>query len=211
MFFIIVFGVLLLIMYQFLMGLLMILVGYKVYLLWQSYEMLLLFLLLMVFIMGFLIVIFEGLLVQVGLCGNGLDEKSLFVKLINIISVLLVIFIVLCFGEFIYCDKLLLVFVGDFYFVMFWIEVLLMFFLLVVLCVVKLCNDFCMLFLLVLSVLLGCVIWCLIYLLVVFNLGGGYVYFLIWEELLIFIGFVVIEICVYIVFICLLLIFFFLK
>lgn len=143
--------------------------------------------------------------------GNGSDEKSLFVKLINIISVLLAIFIVLRFGEFIYRDKLSLAFVGDFYFVMFWIEVLLMFFSLVVLRVAKLRNDFRMLFLLVLSVLLGCVIWRLIYSLVVFNSGGGYVYFSIWEELLIFIGFVVIEICVYIVFIRLLSIFFFLK
>lgn len=181
------------------------------HLLWQSYEMLLLFLLLTAFIMGFLIVIFEGLLVQAGLRGNGLDEKSLFVKLTNTISVLLAIFIVLRFGELIYCDKLLLAFAGDFYFVMFWIEVLLMLFLLVVLRVAKLRNDFCMLFLLALSALLGCATWRLTYLLVAFNLGGGYAYFLTWEELLIFIGFVAIEICAYIVLICLLLILFFLK
>ncbi len=53
--------------------------------------------------------------------------------LTNTISVLLAIFIVLRFGELIYRDKLSLAFAGDFYSVMFWIEVLLMLFPLVVL------------------------------------------------------------------------------
>ncbi len=103
--------------------------------------MLPLFSLLTAFIMGFSIVIFEGSLVQAGLRGNGPDEKSLFVKLTNTISVLLAIFIVLRFGELIYRDKLSLAFAGDFYSVMFWIEVLLMLFPLVVLRVAKLRND----------------------------------------------------------------------
>ncbi|MGQ7094845.1 NrfD/PsrC family molybdoenzyme membrane anchor subunit, partial [Escherichia coli] len=129
--------------------------GYKVHPLWQSYEMLPLFSLLTAFIMGFSIVIFEGSLVQAGLRGNGPDEKSLFVKLTNTISVLLAIFIVLRFGELIYRDKLSLAFAGDFYSVMFWIEVLLMLFPLVVLRVAKLRNDSRMLFLSALSALLG--------------------------------------------------------
>ncbi len=53
---------------------------------------------------------------------------------------LLAIFIVLRFGELIYRDKLSLAFAGDFYSVMFWIEVLLMLFPLVVLRVAKLRN-----------------------------------------------------------------------
>ncbi len=64
--------------------------------------------------MGFSIVIFAPL-VQGGWRGNGPDEKSLFVKLTNTISVLLAIFIVLRFGELIYRDKLSLAFAGDFY------------------------------------------------------------------------------------------------
>ena len=172
--------------------------------LWQSYEMLPLFSLLTAFIMGFSIVIFEGSLVQAGLRGNGPDEKSLFVKLTNTISVLLAIFIVLRFGELIYRDKLSLAFAGDFYSVMFWIEVLLMLFPLVVLRVAKLRNDSRMLFLSALSALLGCATWRLTYSLVAFNPGGGYAYFPTWEELLISIGFVAIEICAYIVLIRLL-------
>lgn len=128
MFFIIALGALLPTMHQSSMGSLMISAGYKVHPLWQSYEMLPLFSLLTAFIMGFSIVIFEGSLVQAGLRGNGPDEKSLFVKLTNTISVLLAIFIVLRFGELIYRDKLSLAFAGDFYSVMFWIEVLLMLF-----------------------------------------------------------------------------------
>ncbi|GAB3955877.1 hypothetical protein GCM10029976_099750 [Kribbella albertanoniae] len=169
---------------------------------WQSYEMLPLFSLLTAFIMGFWIVIFEGSLVQAGLRGNGPDEKSLFVKLTNTISVLLAIFIVLRFGELIYRDKLSLAFAGDFYSVMFWIEVLLMLFPLVVLRVAKLRNDSRMLFLSALSALL-CNLR-LTYSLVAFNPGGGYAYFPTWEELLISIGFVAIEICAYIVLIRLL-------
>ncbi|MDU3049423.1 MAG: Ni/Fe-hydrogenase cytochrome b subunit [Escherichia coli] len=125
-------------------------------------------------------------------------------KLTNTISVLLAIFIVLRFGELIYRDKLSLAFAGDFYSVMFWIEVLLMLFPLVVLRVAKLRNDSRMLFLSALSALLGCATWRLTYSLVAFNPGGGYAYFPTWEELLISIGFVAIEICAYIVLIRLL-------
>ncbi|EFN7785423.1 Ni/Fe-hydrogenase cytochrome b subunit [Escherichia coli] len=204
MFFIIALGALLPTMHQSSMGSLMISAGYKVHPLWQSYEMLPLFSLLTAFIMGFSIVIFEGSLVQAGLRGNGPDEKSLFVKLTNTISVLLAIFILLRFGELIYRDKLSLAFAGDFYSVMFWIEVLLMLFPLVVLRVAKLRNDSRMLFLSALSALLGCATWRLTYSLVAFNPGGGYAYFPTWEELLISIGFVAIEICAYIVLIRLL-------
>lgn len=71
---------------------------------------------------------------------------------------------------------------------MFWIEVLLMLFPLVVLRVAKLRNDSRMLFLSALSALLGCATWRLTYSLVAFNPGGGYAYFPTWEELLISIG-----------------------
>lgn len=115
MFFIIALGALLPTMHQSSMGSLMISAGYKVHPLWQSYEMLPLFSVLTAFIMGFSIVIFEGSLVQAGLKGNGPDEKNLFVKLTNTISVLLAIFVVLRFGELIYRDKLSHAFAGDFY------------------------------------------------------------------------------------------------
>lgn len=107
------------------------------------------------------------------------------------------------FGELIYRDKLSLAFAGDFYSVMFWIEVLLMLFPLVVLRVAKLRNDSRMLFLSALSALLGCATASDLF------AGGiqpGRRLRLLpdWEELLISIGFVAIEICAYIVLIRLL-------
>ncbi|MCF3895543.1 Ni/Fe-hydrogenase cytochrome b subunit, partial [Salmonella enterica subsp. enterica serovar Weltevreden] len=77
--------------------------------------------------------IFEGSLVQAGLKGKGPDEKNLFVKMTNTISVLLAIFVVLRFGELIYRDKLSNAFAGDFYYAMFLNEVVLMVFPLLVL------------------------------------------------------------------------------
>lgn len=125
----------------------MISAGYKVHPLWQSYEVLLLFSVMTAFIMRVSIVIFEGEIVQAGLKGNGPDEKDLFVKLTNTIRVLLAIFVVLRFGELIYCDKLSYAFVGDLYSVMFWIEVVLMVFPFVELRMEKLRNDFRVLYL----------------------------------------------------------------
>ncbi|SQI43869.1 Probable Ni/Fe-hydrogenase 2 b-type cytochrome subunit [Leminorella richardii] len=204
MFFIIALGALLPTMHQSSMGSLMIAAGHKVHPLWQSYEMLPLFSLFTAFIMGFSIVIFEGSLVQSGLKGNGPDEKSLFKKLIGTLSVFLVLFLAARFGELIYRDKLSYVFAGDFYSMMFWIEILLLAFPLVVFRVPKMLNDSRMLFIGALSMLLGCAMWRMSYSLVAFNPGGGYHYFPRWEELLITIGFVAIEICAYILLIRLL-------
>ncbi|MFW0766643.1 Ni/Fe-hydrogenase cytochrome b subunit [Trabulsiella odontotermitis] len=204
MFFIIAFGALLPSMHQSSMGSLMIVAGHKVHPLWQSYEMLPLFSLLTAFIMGFSIVIFEGSLVQSGLRGKGADEQPLFRKLMGTISIFLALFLVLRFGELIYHNKLGLAFAGDFYSVMFWVEILLLVFPLVVLRVPKLLHDSRILFLGALSMLLGCALWRLSYSLVAYNPGGGYQYFPAWEEILISIGFVAIEVCAYILLIRLL-------
>ncbi|GKX56816.1 Ni/Fe-hydrogenase cytochrome b subunit [Leminorella grimontii] len=204
MFFIIALGALLPTMHQSSMGSLMIAAGNKVHPLWQSYEMLPLFSLFTAFIMGFSIVIFEGSLVQAGLKGNGPEEKHLFNKLIGTLSVFLLLFLVARFGEIIYHDKLSYAFAGDFYSVMFWIEILLLAFPLVVFRIPKMRNDSRMLFIGALSMLLGCAMWRMSYSLVAFNPGGGYHYFPRWEELLITIGFVAIEICAYILLIRLL-------
>lgn len=155
----------------------MIAAGIKVHPLWQSYEMLPLFSLFTAFIMGFSIVIFEGSLVQSGLKGNGPDEKSLFIKLTGTISVFIALFLVCRFGELIYRDKLSYAFAGDYYSLLFWVEVLLMVFPLVVLRLPKLRGDSRMLYLSALSMLLGCATWRMSYSLVAFNPGGGYHYF----------------------------------
>ncbi|AWH89079.1 Ni/Fe-hydrogenase cytochrome b subunit [Limnobaculum parvum] len=204
MFFVLALGALLPTMHQSSMGSLMIAAGHKVHPIWQSYEMLPLYSLLTAFIMGFSIVIFEGSLVQAGLRGKGQDEKAMFRKLMGIISIFLLLFLVFRFGELVYRDKLSYIFAGDFYAVMFWIEIALLLFPLVVFRFRKWANDSRMLFIGAVSMLLGCAMWRMSYSLVAFNPGGGYHYFPTWEELLISIGFVSIEICAYILLIRLL-------
>ncbi|MCL5501621.1 Ni/Fe-hydrogenase 2 integral membrane subunit HybB [Phytobacter palmae] len=204
MFFVIALGALLPTMHQSSMGSLMIAAGHKVHPLWQSYEMLPLFSLLTAFIMGFSILIFEGSLLQAGLKGNGPDERHLFSKLTGTLSVLLVLFLVARFGELIWRNKLSLAFAGDGYSLMFWAEILLLTFPLVVFRVPRLRSDARFLFTGAVSMLLGCALWRLSYSLLAFNPGDGYHYFPTAEELIISIGFVATEICAYILLIRLL-------
>ena len=204
MFFIIALGALLPTMHQSSMGSLMIAAGHKVHPLWQSYEMLPLFSLLTAFIMGFSILIFEGSLLQAGLKGNGPDERHLFSKLTGTLSVLLALFLVARFGELIWRNKLSFAFAGDGYSLMFWAEILLLAFPLVVFRVPRLRNDARFLFTGAVSMLLGCALWRLSYSLLAFNPGDGYHYFPTAEELIISIGFVATEICAYILLIRLL-------
>lgn len=204
MFFIIALGALLPTMHQSSMGSLMIAAGHKVHPLWQSYEMLPLFSLLTAFIMGFSILIFEGSLLQAGLKGNGPDERHLFTKLTATLSVLLALFLVARFGELIWRNKLSYAFAGDSYSLMFWAEILLLAFPLVVFRVPRLRNDARYLFTGAVSMLLGCALWRLSYSLLAFNPGDGYHYFPTAEELIISIGFVATEICAYILLIRLL-------
>jgi len=204
MFFIIALGALLPTMHQSSMGSLMIAAGYKVHPLWQSYEMLPLFSLLTAFIMGLSIVIFEGSLLQAGLRGNGPDETRLFSKLTGTLSILLALFILLRFGEIAWRDKWRYLLAGDFYSLMFGLEIALLLFPLLVLRVLRLRNDSRFLFIGALSMLLGCALWRFSYSLLAFNPGNGYHYFPAAEELLISIGFVAIEVCAYILLIRLL-------
>ncbi|WP_437890576.1 Ni/Fe-hydrogenase cytochrome b subunit [Phytobacter sp. V91] len=204
MFFIIALGALLPTMHQSSMGSLMIAAGHKVHPLWQSYEMLPLFSLLTAFMMGFSILIFEGSLLQAGLKGNGPDEQHLFRKLTTTLSVLLALFLLLRFGELLWRNKLPLAFAADSYSLMFWAEILLLLFPLLVFRLPRLRNDARYLFLGAVSMLLGCALWRLSYSLLAFNPGDGYHYFPTAEELLISIGFVATEICAYILLIRLL-------
>ncbi|WP_192457519.1 Ni/Fe-hydrogenase cytochrome b subunit [Musicola keenii] len=204
MFFIIALGALLPTMHQSSMGSLMISAGYKVHPLWQSYELLPLLSLLTAFIMGFSIVIFEGSLVQAGLKGRGPDEQSLFRKLTCLTEVLVLLFVVLRFGEIVWHQKTALLFAGDRYAITFWCEAFLMVFPLVLLHLPNGRRDARCLFLAAVSMLLGAALWRLSYSLLAFNPGGGYHYFPKAQEILISIGFVAIEICAYILLIRLL-------
>lgn len=198
MFFILALGALLPTMHQSSMGSLMIVAGEKLHPLWQSYELLPVFSLLTAFIMGFSIVVFEGSLVQAGLAGRGPDEQPLFYKLTRVLDILLILFVALRFAEILYHGKWVYLFAADRYAVMFWSEVVLMVFPLLVFHREKIRRDSRMLFLGALSMLLGAALWRLDYSLLAFNPGNGYHYFPSAAEVLISIGFVAIEVCAYV-------------
>ncbi|MCL2895166.1 Ni/Fe-hydrogenase cytochrome b subunit [Brenneria tiliae] len=204
MFLIIAFGALLPTMHQSSMGSLMISAGFKVHPLWQSYELLPLLSLLTAFIMGFAIVMFEGSLVQAGLKGRAANEKHLFARLTQIIQVLLLLFVVLRFGELIWRDKTGYLFTADRFAITFWCEIALMVFPLILFRFKRCRNDSRLLFIGALSMLFGAALWRLSYSLLAFNPGGGYHYFPATSEVLISIGFVAIEVCAYILLIRLL-------
>jgi Ni/Fe-hydrogenase subunit HybB-like protein len=195
---ILAFGTLLPTMHQSSMGSLMISAGYKIHPLWQSYELLPLQSLLTAFTMGFSIVMFEGSLVRAGLAGRTADETPLISRLSRIAEGLIWIFLVLRFGEIIMHDKSALLFTGDKYSVMFWVETAFLVLPLVILHWPRGRQDARALFLAGLSTMIGCALWRMNYSLFAMNPGNGYHYFPTAEELLISMGFVAIEICGYI-------------
>lgn len=203
MFFIISIGALLPCMHQSSMGSLMMVAGYKIYPLWQSYEFLPLFSVLTAFLMGFSIVIFEGSLLKASRTLN-LDETPLFSKLSKVVKALLWLFVVLRLGEIIWRGKVGLVLAGNAYSWLFIVEITLFILPLIVLHSSTLRQSPRGLFLCALSVLLGAALWRIDYSLIAFNPGNGYHYFPRASELLISIGFVAIEIVAYVLIIRLL-------
>lgn len=196
MFFIIGLGALLPSMHQSSMGSLMIVAGYKVHPLWQSYELLPLFSLLTAFIMGFSIVIFEGSLLK---ASNTIkqDETSLFRKLTTVIKVFLCLFLVLRIGEVVWHGKLPMVFAGDRYAWLFIAEIVLLALPLVML-QSAMRHSARGLFISAVCLLLGAALWRMNYSLIAYDPGNGYHYFPTASEILISIGFVAVEIAAYI-------------
>lgn len=154
--------------------------------------------------MGFSIVVFEGSLVQAGLAGRGPNEKSLFYKLTQVIDIFLILFVALRFAEIVINDKSEYLSEWNRFSIMFWSEIALMIFPLLVFHWDKSRRDSRMLFLGALSMLLGAALWRLDYSLLAFNPGNGYHYFPSAEEVLISLGFVAIEVCAYLLLIRLL-------
>ncbi|AIA70184.1 Ni/Fe-hydrogenase cytochrome b subunit [Pectobacterium atrosepticum] len=204
MFFVIALGALLPSMHQSSMGSLMIAAGIKVHPLWQSYEMLPLFSLLTAAILGFSIVIFEGSLVQAGLRGKSVQETPLFTRLTRTIDILLLLFIVLRFGELIARDKTAYLWHIDRFALSFWVEILLLAIPLLLFRRKNNRRDPRLLFIGALCMVFGAAFWRLNYSLLSYNPGNGYGYFPTFSELLISIGFVAIEVCAYILLIRLL-------
>lgn len=198
MFFLIAFGALLPTMHQSSMGSLMIVAGHKIHPIWQGYEMLPVLSLLTAFIMGFSVAIFEGSLVQSALKGKGPDEKPLFIKITRTIEVMIVLYLIVRFGELIYRDKLGYIFQADFYAILFWIETALIITPLVIFRSATASKSSSMLFIGALCMLIGAGLWRMNYSLFAMNPGSGYDYFPTTSEIFISVGFVAIEIVAYI-------------
>lgn len=203
MFFIIGLGALLPSMHQSSMGSLMIVAGYKVHPLWQSYELLPLFSLLTAFIMGFTIVIFEGSLLKASGTMKH-DETPLFKKLTTVIKVILWAFLILRIGEIVWNGKLSLVMAGDFYSWLFIAEIALL-----LVPLIMMHSNTCrksprLLFTIALSTMFGAALWRMNYSLIAFDPGNGYSYFPTTSEILISVGFVAVEVVAYILLIRLL-------
>lgn len=185
------------------MGSLMMIAGYKIYPLWQSYEFLPLFSVLTAFLMGFSIVIFEGSLLKASRTLD-IDETPLFSKLSKVVKALLWIFLALRLGEILWRGKTGLILAGNGYAWLFMVEITLFIIPLFVLHLRPLRQSPRGLFLCALSVLLGAAMWRIDYSLIAFNPGNGYHYFPTASELLISIGFVAVEVVAYILIIRLL-------
>ena len=146
---------------------------------------------------GFSIVVFEGSLVQAGLRGKGKSETPLFYKLTFIIDVFLVSFISMRFAELVVRNKVSYLAQFDQYSIMFWTEIALMIFPLLVFHWDRLRKDARFLFLGALSMLIGAGLWRLDLSLLAFDPGEGFKYFPKTEEVLLSVGFIAIEISAY--------------
>ena len=198
MFFLVALGALLPMMHQSSMGSLMIVAGHKLHPIWQSYEMLPIFSLFTAFIMGFSIVIFEGSLVKAGLASKAPDERHLFTKLAKVSAGLIGLFILTRFGELFYNNKIHYILNGDFYALMFWLEIGILALPILTLFIGNKFSDSRWLFISALCMIGGSALWRLNYSIIMYEPGMGYDYFPSAAELLISIGFVSIEICAYI-------------
>jgi Ni/Fe-hydrogenase subunit HybB-like protein len=197
MFAVIALGALLPMMHQSSMGSLFIIAGDKVHPLWQSQELLPIFSLITAFIMGFSIVVFEGSIKQASQKGRGHDEAPLFYRLSQIVDLFLISFIALRFGELVLSDKVSYLSELTLYSVMFWLEIALMLFPLLVFHWDKLRLNHRFLFAGAVSMLLGAAMWRINLSLIAFNPGEGYHYFPKATEVLLSIGLVAVEICAF--------------
>lgn len=126
------------------------------------------------------------------------DETALFTKLLNVIMVFVGVFVLVRFGELIYHNKLAYIAKFDFYSILFIIEMLWFAAGLYIFSSAKRRVDAQWLFLGALCILLGAAQWRFSYTLLSFNPGTGHVYFPAAQEILITVGFVSIEIVVYV-------------
>ncbi|MGE0080196.1 MAG: Ni/Fe-hydrogenase cytochrome b subunit [Thiohalomonadaceae bacterium] len=196
-FFFIAVGVLLPTMHQSSLGSLLIAMGHKVHPLWQAMELMPLLAIVTAVTMGFSIVLFEGSMVTTGF--NRPSETHLLSGLSRAISGLIVVYLVIRFGELLVRGKLGLAFAFDFAALMFWIETALFLVPLVVLSSPAKRNSGRSLLIAAVSMLFAGALWRFNAYLITFNPGPGYSYFPSVPEIMVTVGIVAFEVLAYIV------------
>ncbi len=197
-------GVLLPTMHQSSLGSLLIAMGYKVDILWQSSYLMPLFAILTAMTMGFSIVIFEASMVTVGFKRH--SETHLLKGLGKVIQVLLAVFLVLRFGDLVMRDALSSAFSGTFKANMFLLETLLFIVPLVILSSSKYKNKGSSLFIAAFTMLFAGALYRFNAFLIGWtpNANDTVIYFPSSQELLVSIGIIAMEILGYILFVKLL-------
>lgn len=191
-------GVLLPTMHQSSLGSLLIAMGYKVDILWQSSYLMPLFAILTAMTMGFSIVIFEASMVTVGFKRH--SETHLLKGLGKVIQTLLAVFLILRFGDLIMRDAFSSAFTGSFKANMFLIETILFIVPLVVLSSSKHKNKGSSLFIAAFSMLCAGALYRFNAFLIGWtpNATDSVIYFPSSQELLVSIGIIAMEILGYI-------------
>ena len=191
-------GVLLPTMHQSSLGSLLIAMGYKVDILWQSSYLMPLFAILTAMTMGFSIVIFEASIVTVGFKRH--SETHLLKGLGKVIHTLLAVFLILRFGDLIMRDAFSSAFTGSFKANMFLIETLLFIVPLVILSSSKHKNKGSSLFIAAFSMLCAGALYRFNAFLIGWtpNATDTVIYFPSSQELLVSIGIIAMEILGYI-------------
>ncbi|MCK9532258.1 MAG: Ni/Fe-hydrogenase cytochrome b subunit [Gammaproteobacteria bacterium] len=190
-------GVLLPTMHQSSLGSLLIAMGHKVHPLWQAMELMPLLAIVTAVTMGFSIVLFEGSMVTAGF--KRPSETHLLSGLSRAITGLIVVYLVIRFGELLVRGKLGLVFAFDFAALMFWIETALFLVPLVVLSSPAKRDSGRALLIAAVSMLFAGALWRFNAYLITFNPGPGYSYFPSVPEIMVTVGIVAFEVLVYIV------------
>ena len=192
-------GVLLPTMHQSSLGSLMIIAGEKVAPLWQTSWLPVLFLITAIS-MGYAVVIFESLFSAVAL-KRPLNETPILAKLSRIMVPLMLIFLVLRFGDLIYRGELDNLFADPLLGTMFVIETLLFLIPVLVLSSAKQRMQASRLFWSSGALILGGALYRFDTFLVAFNPGPGYHYFPSASEIFITVGIISVEIMAYLIFI----------
>jgi Ni/Fe-hydrogenase subunit HybB-like protein len=190
-------GVLLPTMHQSSLGSLLIAMGHKVHPLWQGMELMPLLAIITAVTMGYSIVLFEASMVTVGF--RRPSENHLLSGLSRAITGLIVVYLVIRFGELLMRGELGLAFAFDFPALMFWIETALFLVPLVVLSSPAKRNSGRALLIAAVTMLFAGALWRFNAFLITFNPGPGYSYFPSVPEIMVTVGIVAFEVLVYIV------------